>query len=671
MSVTSPFKFLDAYEKDDKDIFFGRDNEVEYLYDLVFQSNLTLVYGESGTGKTSLIQCGLANRFAQSDWFNVYVRRNEDINVSLLETLKKFRVEEQKQKRSSLSDRLKRRRQGTSVKKSSTQTAAPKADELTSILRSLYKYYLKPVYLIFDQFEELFILGNPSEQRLFYQSIEQILTNEAYCRVIIIMREEHIAQMYDFEKVVEFLFEKRLRVEKMSRTRMEEVISRTTDKFGIHLEEESISGQIIDVLGEGEGQVELTHLQVFLDQLYQEAAPASSNGVTFSSALVEKQGSIEDVLGDFLDRQTREIQQDLEKEYKDVPPEAVTQMLSAFATLEGTKRPLAKNQIQTGKLSIEEVDFIIRRLELSRIIRFDNELYELSHDTLARQVANKRSEDEVALLQITKLVKDRNQAFETTKTHLNGNELQLISGFEPRLEAGSRLTPNDWAFVKQSKQVNRRRRLARAGIIAAIITVLAAFSAFSYQLSVSARRSAEQAEESLRQLEEAQASQRAANYNRFMQAGNAKMVMSDYVGAKESYETALTFNPEGTEAKDSIQAAESRSTASVEFEQLMREGDALFNLNNNSRYVDAMQKYRAAFRLNYNNSLAQSKIDATNGKMAIAFEKFKDDGDAFFAAGGAAGFRNALRSYRQAARIRPGDSYIQRRIREAQAQLNQ
>ena len=87
MPLNSPFKFLDAYGKEDKDIFFGRDDEVEQLYELVFQSNLTLVYGQSGTGKTSLVQCGLANRFAQSDWFNVYIRRNEDINQSMLATL--------------------------------------------------------------------------------------------------------------------------------------------------------------------------------------------------------------------------------------------------------------------------------------------------------------------------------------------------------------------------------------------------------------------------------------------------------------------------------------------------------------------------------------------------------------------------------------------------------
>ena len=78
--MTSPFKFLDAYEQRDKPVFFGRDAEIEQLYRLVFETNLVLVYGQSGTGKTSLIQCGLANRFAETDWFQLFVRRTDNIN---------------------------------------------------------------------------------------------------------------------------------------------------------------------------------------------------------------------------------------------------------------------------------------------------------------------------------------------------------------------------------------------------------------------------------------------------------------------------------------------------------------------------------------------------------------------------------------------------------------
>ena len=50
MSSTSPFKLLDAYEKSDTPRYFGRKREVAQLYNAVFASRLTLLYGASGTG---------------------------------------------------------------------------------------------------------------------------------------------------------------------------------------------------------------------------------------------------------------------------------------------------------------------------------------------------------------------------------------------------------------------------------------------------------------------------------------------------------------------------------------------------------------------------------------------------------------------------------------------
>ncbi len=81
--MNSPFKFLDSYTRDDRAIFFGRDREIEELYQKVFESKIMLVYGISGTGKSSLIHCGLASKFSESDWLPVNVRRGRDINESL------------------------------------------------------------------------------------------------------------------------------------------------------------------------------------------------------------------------------------------------------------------------------------------------------------------------------------------------------------------------------------------------------------------------------------------------------------------------------------------------------------------------------------------------------------------------------------------------------------
>ncbi|MCB0634640.1 MAG: ATP-binding protein, partial [Lewinella sp.] len=240
---TSPFKFLDAYTKEDKDIFFGREDEVEQLYDLVWQSHLTLVYGQSGTGKTSLVKCGLANRFFESDWFDLHVRRSENINISLRRNLKRYEIVERPEQ-GTLKERLMRKRQDV-VRTRRTEQEAD--NEIIRLLRHIYKHYLKPIFLIFDQFEELYILGNREEQHAFYQTIAEILDSENYCRVIIIMREESIAQLYDFERVVPSLFDKRLRVEPMSRFKTKEVISRTAEKFAIGMGDDKVEDEIINL----------------------------------------------------------------------------------------------------------------------------------------------------------------------------------------------------------------------------------------------------------------------------------------------------------------------------------------------------------------------------------------------------------------------------------------
>ena len=87
MQKKYPFKFLDAYTPEDIDFYFGRDEEIDIMYNMVFQTNLLLVYGGSGVGKSSLIQCGLASRFNTHDWQSIFVRRGNNINQSLDEAL--------------------------------------------------------------------------------------------------------------------------------------------------------------------------------------------------------------------------------------------------------------------------------------------------------------------------------------------------------------------------------------------------------------------------------------------------------------------------------------------------------------------------------------------------------------------------------------------------------
>ena len=57
--ATSPYKGLRAFEKQDRDLFFGRTNAVRQLMGAVDAFALVPVVGSSGIGKSSLVQAGL------------------------------------------------------------------------------------------------------------------------------------------------------------------------------------------------------------------------------------------------------------------------------------------------------------------------------------------------------------------------------------------------------------------------------------------------------------------------------------------------------------------------------------------------------------------------------------------------------------------------------------
>lgn len=240
--MKSPFKFLDSYDKSDSKIFFGRDNEIEKLYEMVFHTNLILLYGQSGTGKTSIIKCGLANKFLETDWYDMYVRRRDNLNKSLVRSLEQ-----------------------------AAETPFEPEMSIKDMVYSLYLDYMKPIYLIFDQFEEIFILGSEEEQDTFFKSIKELIEEEVPVTVILSMREEYIALLYKYEQMIPQLFNKRIRIEPMSYTNLRQVVTGTCDAFEIDIEnqEETVT-QIIKNISDGH-TVQLSYLQVYLDKLFKEA----------------------------------------------------------------------------------------------------------------------------------------------------------------------------------------------------------------------------------------------------------------------------------------------------------------------------------------------------------------------------------------------------------------
>jgi hypothetical protein len=358
----TPFKFLDAYGKADTEIFFGREEEVESLYQMSFQTNLMLVYGVSGTGKTSLVQCGLAGKFESSDLFDITIRRKNNLNDAFCDELKKHDLE-----------------------KSFEDNFSP-----DQMIHSLYLDYLRPIYLIFDQFEELFILGAQQEEALFIKTIKKLLAAELPCKIIIVIREEYLGHLSSFEKAVPQIFDKRLRVEPMSRNNARRVIVKTLQNEKIHvtLSNEQVADTIIDKVTEGMGRVQLTYLQVFLDKLYRVAALRGGTEIVFDHELVNDVGRIEDVLRDFLDEQLDVFAQEIDTK------ELGLKWLKLFVSDKGTKIPIKRQDVERAMPEIGRIkhfnylQFFVNR----RILRpLDSDQYELIHDSIALKLSQTKT----------------------------------------------------------------------------------------------------------------------------------------------------------------------------------------------------------------------------------------------------------------------------------------
>jgi hypothetical protein len=462
--IKSPFKFLDSYTITDRNIFFGRDQEITELYRRVFESKMLLVYGVSGTGKSSLINCGLASRFDESDWLPINVRRGSSILTSV----------------------------DTAIKK---QALTPLKDEVpvSEKLKSLYLDHFKPVFLIFDQFEELFIFGSSEEKTSFIKLLKEIIESKVQCRIILVIREEFLAGITEFEFDLPEIFANRFRVEKMKRANALHAIEGPCQVHKIETEP-GFSEELINKLCPAGNDIELTFLQIYLDRVFRLAVDRkdATGNLRFTKALLDSAGSVSDLLGQFLEEQIREMDD----------PETVTAILKSFVSVQGTKQQMTETEILDSMLALGTnitepllVKYLNRFVDL-RLIREKDESghYELRHDSLASKIYEKFTSLEKDIIEVRQFLENAYNTYEKRGKLLTVEDLKYIAPYEDKLF----LNKNSEEFIDKSKnEITRARRRRRtiatvAGI--ALILVLSGFTIWAINERKKAVREREIAE---------------------------------------------------------------------------------------------------------------------------------------------------------------------------------
>jgi len=146
-----PWPGLASFSEADRAFFRGREREADELARLVRRESLTVLFGRSGLGKTSLLSAGLFPRLRQDLYLPVFIRLAHGARLSLREQVW--------------------RSLAITCRASEVDAKPPSAHE------SMWEHFhlakggfwnarnraLTPV-LVFDQFEELFTLGQASDE---------------------------------------------------------------------------------------------------------------------------------------------------------------------------------------------------------------------------------------------------------------------------------------------------------------------------------------------------------------------------------------------------------------------------------------------------------------------------------------------------------------------------
>ena len=335
-----PLKFLDAYKKEDFGFYFGRETETDTLYEKVKRNTITLFYGLSGTGKTSLILCGLSNKFDDADWMAFVIRRGNKSNI--IDVIKK------------------------TLYSKTDEIFNDESVDLSIILDKIYYNHYRPIYLIFDQLEELFIYGTKTEKFEFISFIIEVQKNNHYVKVILVLREEYFVHIDDFESKIPAIFQSRLRLEPM---KTEKVID-TIKKMGLAIKvniSDALAEEIInhitsknknDICSDNAGsilkkEIELPYLQVYFKEMFEKKlqiklsdCPADKL-IDLTKEDLPELGAINDVLTDFLDNAVKNINQHIKNEDKQLDEQLVWQVLNTLVSYEGTKQEKSLEEIIT------------------------------------------------------------------------------------------------------------------------------------------------------------------------------------------------------------------------------------------------------------------------------------------------------------------------------------
>jgi WD40 repeat protein len=264
-----PYIGLRAFEVDEWDRFFGRSTWTRIVVGNLVASRLTLLYGESGVGKTSLLQAGVEHELRQSTANGGGRSRRTRLTPVVFRTWQGDPV-------APLIARV--------WECAATDGEPPKT--LAKALRAVAEANSCRVVLILDQFEEYLLYhGNREGPASLPAQLARMLDEPRLpAAALISIREDALSRLDPFKRAIPRLFDNLLHLERVEQASAAEAITGPIDWYNARRSngepveiEEPLVEKILGLTAAdgdhaaGEPTVEFAYLQLVLERLWKEA----------------------------------------------------------------------------------------------------------------------------------------------------------------------------------------------------------------------------------------------------------------------------------------------------------------------------------------------------------------------------------------------------------------
>ncbi|AZK93108.1 MULTISPECIES: nSTAND1 domain-containing NTPase [Streptomyces] len=457
----APYRGLARFEPADRALFFGREELLDRMVELVAAHRVVILAGASGSGKSSLLRAGLVPRLQEPGNTPVSCAGIRLLAPGSRPAAAHAHV---------LTPAAPRGRTGKRTAETGTRPAeATSADGGTSRKR----IPARDTVVVVDQFEEVFTLCHDPEERAGF--LDLLLTARDPgngLRVVIAVRADFYGHCTEHPGLVEILRTAHLALGPMNPAELRQAVVGPARAAGLIVERELTARIVEETTAEPGGLPLMSHalLEVWRRR----------RGRTLTLAAYEAIGGIHGAVADTAEHTYSRLAPAQAQHARRI----LLRLITPGQGAQDTRRPAPRAELEAG--APDDAPAVLEHLIRARLIALDDDTADLAHEALITAWPRLRTwiDEERARL----LVHRRLTADATTWTELDRDPGVLYRGSrlataQEAFPAPHRdLTPDERVFLttaitaqdeEQRARVRTTRRLRRSTVALAVLLVLA------------------------------------------------------------------------------------------------------------------------------------------------------------------------------------------------------